>query len=240
MMQYKEGARQFGNTITLAFAALVLSGCLEKTSGEGGSFSQPGSATTTPGTTTPGTTDPAPTNSAPTISGSPATAVIVGDMYSFTPTASDANGDTLTFSVANLPSWASFNSATGKLSGQPTLAAVGTYDDISISVSDGTKSASLRSFTISVNQTGTVSTTLSWTAPTQNEDGTALTDLAGYTIYWGRTPGVYTNSVTIDNPGVTTYVVENLTPGTYEFVATAFNQSGIESNYSNPATKVLN
>jgi hypothetical protein len=230
MMRYTEGSRLFGNTITLIFAVLLLGGCLEKAGDEEASFAQPG----------PGSTGPGPTNSAPTISGSPATAVTVGDIYSFTPTASDSDGDSLTFSVANLPSWASFNSGTGKLSGQPTLAAVGTYGDISISVSDGTASASLRSFTISVDQTGTVSTTLSWTAPTQNEDGTALSDLAGYRIYWGTTSGVYTNSVTIDNPGITTYVVENLSPGTYEFVATSFNTIGIESVYSNPATKVLN
>jgi hypothetical protein len=82
--------------------------------------------------------------------------------------------------------------------------------------------------------------TLSWTPPTQNEDGTALTDLAGYWIYWGTSPGSYPDSVKIDNPGLSTYVVDNLVPGTYEFVATSFNASGVESVYSNPATKVVN
>ena len=48
-----------------------------------------------------------------------------------------------------------------------------------------------------------------------------------------------TNSVTIDNPGITTYVIENLAPGTYEFSSTAFNSNGIESEYSNFATKVV-
>ena len=66
-----------------------------------------------------------------------------------------------------------------------------------------------------------------------------LMDLAGYKLYWGTMPGVYTDSVTIDNPGLSSYVVDNLVPGTYEFVATAFNTSGVESTYSNPATKVL-
>ncbi len=85
-----------------------------------------------------------------------------------------------------------------------------------------------------------LSTTLSWTPPTENDDGTALTDLDGYRIYWGTTPGNYPNSVTIGNEGTTTYVVDNLAPGTYEFVATSFNASGVESVYSNPTTKVVN
>ena len=99
---------------------------------------------------------------------------------------------------------------------------------------------------ISRNQTLTIdsgptagSVTLSWVAPTQNEDGTALTDLGGYKIYWGTTSGSYPNSVTINDANATSYVVENLSPGTYEFVATSFNTSGVESRYSAPATKVV-
>ncbi|HSG66615.1 MAG TPA: hypothetical protein VLD39_16525, partial [Gammaproteobacteria bacterium] len=61
----------------------------------------------------------------------------------------------------------------------------------------------------------------------------------GYRIYWGTTAGSYPNSVTIDNPGLTTYVVENLVPGTYVFVATSFNASGVESAYSGAATKTV-
>jgi hypothetical protein len=34
-------------------------------------------------------------------------------------------------------------------------------------------------------------------------------------------------------------VIDNLSPGTYEFVATSFNTSGVESSYSAPATKVV-
>jgi hypothetical protein len=47
---------------------------------------------------------------------------------------------------------------------------------------------------------------LSWTPPTENDDGTALTDFDGYKIYWETTPGNYPNSVTIDE-GLTTKVV---------------------------------
>src|SRR5690348_10036972 len=75
---------------------------------------------------------------APRISGTPATSVVVGQNYSFTPTASDADHNTLTFSVANKPSWAGFNSATGQLAGVPFAQHAGTYSNIVISVTDGT------------------------------------------------------------------------------------------------------
>ena len=89
------------------------------------------------------------------------------------------------------------------------------------------------------SNTGTGSAELSWTAPTENEDGSELTDLAGYKLYWGTTSGSYPNSVTIDNPSVSTYTVDGLSAGTYFFVATSFNLSGIESRYSGEATKVV-
>ena len=95
-------------------------------------------------------------------------------------------------------------------------------------------------FAIDVTQQGTVSTSLSWNAPTLNEDGSALTDLAGYKIYYGRSSGSYSNLIRIDNASVTTYVVENLSPDTYYFAATAFNTSGVESRFSGEAVRTLN
>ena len=100
---------------------------------------------------------------------------------------------------------------------------------------------SLPAFSITV-QDPTVtlgSVTLSWTAPTQNEDGSDLIDLDGYKLYWGTTPGSYSNSVTINDETATSFLVDNLVSGTYEFVATSFNTSGVESTYSNPTTKVV-
>ena len=90
-------------------------------------------------------------NTAPVITGTPATSVDQDVAYSFTPTATDADvGDTLTFSITNQPSWASFNPATGALTGTPTGADVGTTTGIVISVNDGTVSASLPAFTLEV------------------------------------------------------------------------------------------
>ena len=80
---------------------------------------------------------PGPTNQPPTISGSPATSVTVAQAYSFTPSASDPDGQALTFSIVNKPSWAAFNTSTGRLSGTPAAANAGTYSGIAISVSDG-------------------------------------------------------------------------------------------------------
>lgn len=179
-------------------------------------------------------------NNPPAIAGSPPAAVKVGEAYSFTPTASDPDGDSLTFAIQNKPNWISFDSSNGRISGTPTLANTGTFSNIRISVSDGQASASLSSFSIDVTQVATASTTLSWTAPTQNEDGTTLTDLAGYKLYYGKSSRNYTNSITIDNASVTTYVVENLSPDTYYFAATAFNLNGVESRYSGEAVKSLN
>ena len=89
-------------------------------------------------------------NAAPTISGTPATSVNQGEAYSFTPTATDADNDTLTFSISNKPSWASFDSSTGALTGTPVKADVGSTTGIVISVSDGQLSAALAAFNIAV------------------------------------------------------------------------------------------
>ena len=96
--------------------------------------------------TTPGGNEP-PTNTAPTIAGTPTYNIGSGESYSFTPTASDADNDALTFTIANKPSWATFNTATGALTG---TAVTGTYTGITISVSDGTDTVSLAPFTITV------------------------------------------------------------------------------------------
>lgn len=89
-------------------------------------------------------------NQAPTISGAPSTTVIQNAAYSFTPTANDPDGDTLTFSVSNLPTWGTFDTTTGELSGIPDGTDVGTTSAISISVSDGVASDSLAPFDLTV------------------------------------------------------------------------------------------
>jgi len=86
---------------------------------------------------------------------------------------------------------------------------------------------------------GAGAATLSWVAPNENVDGSALLDLAGFKIYWGTTSGNYPNVVTLNGTGTLTYMVESLAPGTYYFVATAFDSDGNESAFSNEASKTV-
>ena len=178
-------------------------------------------------------------NRAPNISGAPPTAAREGQFYEFRPTATDADGDTLTFSIVNRPAWATFNSATGRLSGTPGTGTVGTFANITIRVSDGTLGASLSPFSIVVAQVSSGSVTLSWQPPTQRADGSPLINLAGYRVRYGTTPGSYPNTRQIANAGVTTLVIENLPAGTYYFVITAYDTSGIESEYSAVVSKLI-
>ncbi len=99
-----------------------------------------------------------PANRPPTIGGTPAASVTVGRSYSFTPTASDADGDALTFSISGKPAWASFSSSTGRLSGSPSSSRVGSYPNIVITVSDGKASAPLGPFSIEVRAANTAPT----------------------------------------------------------------------------------
>ena len=190
----------------------------------------------------PLTIEPPPTelaNRTPTITGGPATAVMHGTQYTFTPTGYDPEGTALTYSIANAPAWASFDTATGRLSGTPEAAHVGTTHGIVISVSDGERDASLAAFTLTVQAVATGSATLSWVPPTTNSDGTPLTNLVAYKIYWGSSADGYPNSVTLDNPGLTRYVVTNLVAGTWYFAATALNDAGAESAFSPPAVGTI-
>jgi Putative Ig domain len=178
-------------------------------------------------------------NRPPVISGAPPTSVTPGSVYAFQPTASDPDGNPLTFSITNAPSWATFNATTGRLQGTPSAADVGTYNNIVIRVSDASASTGLPAFGIMVVVVATGSATVSWTPPTTNTDGSPLTNLAGYRVRWGPAAGNYPNSVTLNNAGLTSYVVGNLVPGTYYFVVTALNSTGAESQVSNMASKTI-
>jgi hypothetical protein len=97
-------------------------------------------------------------NITPTITGTPPTTATVGTHYAFTPKASEPDGDPLSFSIKNKPSWATFSIATGTLSGTPAAANVGTYSNIVISTSTGHASASLAAFSIAVGSGSSTST----------------------------------------------------------------------------------
>jgi Putative Ig domain len=222
----------------LATVAVALAAC-----GGGGSDGGYGEPTGgSPPSSNPPSGSPAANpaaNKAPTISGAPAISVAPGAQYSFVPSAKDENGDPLIFSITNRPPWTAFDSSNGTLSGTPTMADVGTYSSIRISVTDGAATASLPTFNIQVMNTGVTGiATLSWTPPSRNTDGSTYTNPGGYKIYWGVNQGAYTNSAQIGT-GLTTYVIDQLTPGTWYFSMTAFNSQGVESALTGGVSKTI-
>ena len=179
-------------------------------------------------------------NSPPTISGSAPETVVAGSSYSFTPQASDPDpDDILEFSIANQPAWATFDSTTGQLNGTPGSADAGSTPGVTINVSDGTDSASLPAFDITVVEVTVASVTLTWDPPVLSADGSPLDDLAGYTIYKGVDPADLVIEATIPNPGVSAFMIENLTPDTYWFTVTATDITGNESAQPSPVSKTI-
>ena len=218
--------------LRVSFAAILmglLGGC--------GGGDDGGSAAATSPSSSPSPESAA--NTAPTVTGRPGTSVLAGQSYSFQPAATDANGDNLSFTATNVPSWASFSSSNGRVTGTPSAGDVGTYSGITIKVSDGKATTSLEPFTITVAAVGAGSATLSWTPPTQNSDGTTLTNLAGYKILYGPDADALDQSIEVENSSVNTYVVDNLTAGTWYFAVVAVNASGLASSPSNTAAKTI-
>ncbi|MCG7931271.1 MAG: Ig domain-containing protein [Candidatus Thiodiazotropha weberae] len=182
-------------------------------------------------------------NEAPTISGTPAASVDAGVAYSFTPVADDADNDSLSFSVTNLPAWASFNSSSGRLTGTPSTQDVGDYNNIRISVSDGTDSANLASFSIRVNSVQVAATTgsmsLNWVAPTTRTDGTSLnlSDISGYQIYIGTSPTNLQMHLDLGQGELSSYTIDDIGLGDYYVAITAYDRSGNSSDLSNIVQK---
>jgi hypothetical protein len=174
-----------------------------------------------------------------TLRGTPDATVQAGTAYFFRPTASDAAGKSLTFSISNKPAWTTFNASTGLLSGTPAAGAVGSYANILISVSDGSVSASLPAFSIIVPAVTSGSATLNWTPPTQNTDSSPLSDLSGYIIFYGTNPSSLSQQISLSDPSLSTHVVPGLSTGTWYFAVEAVTTSGVDSGFSNTASKTI-
>jgi len=208
--------------VATAGVCVVLAGC----GGEDGSAANGGTSTPIGGSATD-------TVAGMQIEGSPATTAKVGQAYSFQPTVPGASGAAVKFSITNTPSWAKFDTATGKLTGTPSATQVGTYKDITIAAAFGTKTVTLPAFSIVVGDGNPVGgVTLSWQAPTENADGSQLVDLKGYKVHYGSASKNYSDTIQVSNPGITTYMVENLKAGQYYFAVTAYNSAGQESSLS--------
>ena len=182
----------------------------------------------------------APANQPPVIGGTPSTEVLVGDSYLFAPSSSDADGDTLSFTILNAPAWASFDNQTGSLSGTPQVGDEGSYTDIEIRVSDGQSSASLTPFTLVVGAVQTTgSATLSWIAPATRIDGSSLSlsEIDGYRIYMGDSESALEPVMDLNDNSITQYTLSNIAVGTHFYSITAYDVDGQESDLSNIVSK---
>jgi len=222
-------------SLALVAASMILTAC-----GNSGSLFPPSlGGTSRPPSTSTG-------NGAPSISGKPQGTATVNKPYSFKPDAYDPNGDVLIFAVSKLPPWATFNAATGEISGVPPAGSTGTFGDIQISVTDGEMKTALPAFSITVTDSaatapGTASgkATLTWTVPTQNDDGSPLNDLTGYRIYYGLASSDLNQRLEVGLPTTTNVEVPGLTAGTWYFAMTSVNGAGVESARTGVVSMVL-
>jgi hypothetical protein len=176
-------------------------------------------------------------NKAPTITGAPTVSATVGKAYSFTPKAADAEGNKLTFSIKNKPTWLAFNTSTGALTGTPSVK--GAFANVIVSVSDGASLTSLAPFSIAVAPAVTGNAALSWKAPVEDENGEPLADLAGYRVLYGTSPTSMTQKLEVPSAAMTAVSIEDLSSGTYYFAIKAYTKSGVESSISEVVYKTI-
>ena len=177
----------------------------------------------------PGSTA-APVSQTLQISGTPPTTAEVGQFYSFRPTVVAPAGSTLSYAVANKPAWAQFSASTGALSGTPSTGSVATDANIVVSVSSGAQRAALPAFDIAVEPAtpsvaGTAS--LSWSRPTENTNGTPLTNLAGYVIHYGTSSTALNKTISVASASATGVEIANLSPGYWLFEVAAVNTANV-------------
>lgn len=110
---------------------------------------------------------------------------------------------------------------------------------IMITAEDTLGAISNKSIMVNRESGQTGSTTLSWAAPTARTDGTPLSSLAGYRIYYGRMSGIYDFQINLSNPGILTYVVEDLMSGDWYFALAAYDSAGLESDHSNEVLRKI-
>src|ERR1700722_1081660 len=175
------------------------------------------------------------------LTGTPPASVSVGDPYYYAPTVSQGSVP-VSFSIQGQPAWTSFDYQTGAPPGTPTAGAIGLSGGIIITAYNSVNTVSVGPFAIQVVAAGgppTGSATLIWSPPGVNTDGSPLTNLAGYYVHFGTSEASLTQIIELTDASATTYVVSNLSPGTYYFAVSAYNSLGLEGAWSNIASKTL-
>jgi hypothetical protein len=158
---------------------------------------------------------------------------MTGTVQQFTATGSYS--DSSTQIVTNSSTWSSSNSGVAAISNAAGSRGLAT------SIANGavtiTATVGLITGTAMLNVTTTGSAELEWDAPTTNADGSPLTNLAGFKVYYGNAPGVYTQTIDVGN--IRSYSVSGLAPGTYYFTVTAYYTTMAESGHSNEVNTLL-
>jgi len=164
-----------------------------------------------------------------------------------------ASPSTVASGTASMLTWSSTNAsscviAMGGQSG--TVGTIGSHVTPTLSASTtftfsctGAGGSASKSTTVSVTAatTGPVTgtATLSWAAPSSNTNGTALTPLAGYTLYYGTSQNALTHSVTVSGASTTDCEITGLTSGTWYFAVAANAADGTQSALSNIGSKAI-
>jgi hypothetical protein len=165
-------------------------------------------------------------------------AAVANQFYQYVPEIGDTSGAEVVFAVENKPAWATFDAAAGTLSGTPTSADVGSRGAVRISaVAGGSRSTVEFQLQVVASADGVASVSLD--APVTRTDGSALQNLAGYRIYYGKTATRLDQFVDVKDRGATNAVVSQLTPGTWFFAATAYDANGFESEPTELAQKQI-
>ena len=131
----------------------------------------------------------------------------------------------------------------GLLDGTPTSSQTGTYSNIIISASNGQYTSALPSFSVVVTKAATTASTgaatIDWTPPSENTNGTKLTNLAGFRIYYGTSAASLNQMVQVASATETTYTISNLAAGTWYFAGVAYTTAGTQSAMSNVVSAAI-
>jgi hypothetical protein len=92
---------------------------------------------------------------------------------------------------------------------------------------------------VSLSTPTTGSAALSWTAPTTDTNGSPVTTLTGYTIFYGTSESALTHSVSVSGASTTTYTITGLVSGTWYFAVAADASDGTQSAMSNIGSKTF-
>ena len=176
-------------------------------------------------------------NRAPTLAALAGASTRTGTSYQLVPKAFDPDGDTLVFSAVNLPPWAHIDRASGVISGTPDVSDIGAYESITVTVADAAHQTTSAPFSISV--VGPPAALVRWQKPAARVDGSALDDLAGYRIVYGRDPDNLDRSIYIADPDQTSYNFNTLDKGAWYFAVIAITANGLEGPATTPAMKKI-